>query len=119
MYCIKCGTLNPDNAIHCVNCGYPFPAVTPTAGSGYTVRPPQVPTRLPQAILVTMFCCQPFGIVAIVYAALATSKLSSGDYAGAMDCSQKATTWCWLAFWLGFVPMLFYIFFLIIAAASS
>ncbi|WP_257999941.1 CD225/dispanin family protein [Fischerella thermalis] len=26
-----------------------------------------VPTYLPQAILTTVFCCLPFGIVAIVY----------------------------------------------------
>lgn len=58
-------------------------------------------TYLAQAILVTLFCCQPFGIVAIVYAAQVNSKLTAGDHAGAADSSAKAKMWCWVAFGLG------------------
>jgi hypothetical protein len=52
-----------------------------------------VNTHLVGAILTTLFCCQPFGIVAIVFAALAESKKSSGDGRGAMDLAAKANTW--------------------------
>ncbi|NER07984.1 MAG: CD225/dispanin family protein [Okeania sp. SIO3C4] len=34
-----------------------------------------VPSYLTQAILITVFCCLPFGIVAIVYAAQVNSRL--------------------------------------------
>ena len=61
----------------------------------------EVPSYLVQAILATLFCCQPFGIVAIVYAAQVSNKLAAGDYHGAGDSSQKAKMWCWIAFGSG------------------
>ena len=42
------------------------------------------------AILTTLFCCLPFGIASIVYAAQVNSKWSAGDVAGAQNASQKA-----------------------------
>jgi hypothetical protein len=119
MYCSKCGTPNADNAVQCTNCGQPFYPASQPPRPFYGQSPPHIPTRLPQAILVTLFCCQPFGIVAIVYAALASSNLSSGDYAGAMDCSRKAATWCWLAFWLGLIPMLLWFGIIIVASFAE
>jgi hypothetical protein len=69
----------------------------------------QVPNHLVPAILCTIFCCLPFGIPAIVFAAQVNSKLQAGDVSGAMESSRKAKTWCWIAFWLGMIPMLFWI----------
>jgi len=46
------------------------------------------------AILATIFCCLPFGIVAIVYAAQAKGHLSSGDLEAAEETSSKARKWC-------------------------
>jgi hypothetical protein len=71
-----------------------------------------VPNYLVQAILCTLFCCLPFGIVAIVFAAQVNGKLAAGDYQGAVSCSDSARTWCWVSFWLGVVPMVLYVFFL-------
>jgi uncharacterized membrane-anchored protein len=45
------------------------------------------------AILTTLFCCLPFGIVSIVYAAQVDGKYNSGDYAGAVASSKSAKTW--------------------------
>jgi hypothetical protein len=56
-----------------------------------------IPTYLVQAILTTIFCCMPFGIVAIVYAAQVDSKLSVGDYEGARRSSDSAKMWCWVS----------------------
>lgn len=70
---------------------------------------PQVSNYLVPAILCTVFCCLPFGIPAIVFAAQVNSKLQGGDVPGAMESSRKAKTWCWIAFWLGVIPMLFWI----------
>ena len=42
------------------------------------------------AILSTLFCCLPFGIVAIVYAAKVDGLWNSGDQDGARDAAEKA-----------------------------
>jgi len=46
-----------------------------------------------ESILVTIFCCQPFGIVGIVYASQVNSKFDSGDYDGAVRASKDAKKW--------------------------
>ena len=46
-----------------------------------------------EAILVTIFCCQPFGIVSIVYAAQVNSKFAIGNYEGANNASNSAKNW--------------------------
>lgn len=45
------------------------------------------------AILATIFCCLPLGIVSIVYAAQVNSKWAAGDHAGARDAAAKARQW--------------------------
>jgi hypothetical protein len=62
-----------------------------------------VPNHLAPAILCTVFCCLPFGIPAIVFAAQVNSKLTAGDVIGAREASRKAKMWCWVSFWLGLV----------------
>lgn len=57
------------------------------------------------AILLTIFCCLPFGIVAIVYAAKVGPLKTAGDFAGALEASKKAKFWCWLSFGLGLAVM--------------
>lgn len=56
---------------------------------------------LVEAILVTIFCCQILGIVAIVFAAQVNSKFASGDYAGAESASKDAGKWTKIAFFAG------------------
>ncbi len=74
-----------------------------------------VANYLVQAILVTIFCCLPFGIVAIVFAAQVSAKLAAGDYAGAVNYSNNARTWCWVSFWVGFVPTVLYLILMAVA----
>ncbi|MBF1991021.1 CD225/dispanin family protein [Fischerella thermalis] len=78
-----------------------------------------IPTYLPQAILTTLFCCLPFGIVAIVYAAQVSSKLSAGDYEGAMQASKNAKIWCWASFGSGLAVIVIYILLFVIASLGS
>ena len=67
-----------------------------------TQQPVQnIPNYLVQSILVTLFCCLPFGVAAIVFASQVNSKLQMGDVAGAMEASKKAKTFCWVALGLG------------------
>lgn len=57
-----------------------------------------VPNYLVWAILSTLCCCLPAGIVAIVYAAQVDGKLSGGDYHGAVEASNNAKMWSWISF---------------------
>lgn len=69
---------------------------------------PNVPNYLVQSILVTIFCCLPFGIVAIINAGQVNGKLASGDIQGAMQSSKNASTWSWVAFGCGVASSIIY-----------
>ena len=77
------------------------PSAPPLSPSGVPAE--KVPNYLVQAILCTLCCCLPLGIVAIVYAAQVNTKFSAGDYTGAQEASKKAKMWCWISFGLGIV----------------
>lgn len=64
---------------------------TPAPGAGYAGTPPS--NWLVPAILATIFCCLPFGIVGIVFASQVNSKWSVGDVAGANEAAGKAKLW--------------------------
>ena len=49
------------------------------------------------AILATIFCCLPTGIVGIIYANQVNTKLLAGDYNGALQSSQNAKTWTYVS----------------------
>ena len=87
MQCGKCGAENDDRAYLCAQCGA---ALEEVRRSELPAFQGSIPTYLVQAILVTIFCCQPFGIVSIVFAAIATSHLSSGNRAAAIAASNNA-----------------------------
>lgn len=87
---------------------------------GWAAAAQSLPNYLVQAILTTIFCCQPFGIVAIVFAAQVNSKLTAGDVAGAQQASKNAKTWCWAAFITGAIPIVaFTIFFAVSAILTA
>jgi t-SNARE complex subunit (syntaxin) len=81
--------------------------------------PPNVPNYLVQAILCTLFCCLPAGIVAIVYAAQVNSKLAVGDVRGAMESSRNAKTWSWVSFGVGAAVIVIYVVIAFAAASSN
>ncbi|HJZ85945.1 MAG TPA: CD225/dispanin family protein [Polyangia bacterium] len=124
MYCPKCGSPNDDQSKHCVQCGealtrvVPPPPQAPAPGPAADAQlaplnPPgpgkNVPTYLAPAILATLFCCLPPGVVAIVFAAQVSSKLTMGDHAGALAASRQAKIWSWVAFGLGLAHGLFWV----------
>lgn len=114
MYCRKCGTLNDDNAYKCVSCGEVLQQIEATG------EPPQhIPNYLAPAILVTLFCCLPFGIAAIVFAAQVNSKVQSGDIQGAMESSRKAKMWTWWSFGVGLVVQVLYTFVTVFGALAG
>jgi hypothetical protein len=113
--CPNCGASNLENASICVNCGralagggaaqtYTPPPPPPNSFTGGPSPQPtgaQIPNYLIQSILVTLCCCLPLGVVAIIFAAQVNSKLSLGDVAGARDASDKAKLFCWIGFGIG------------------
>jgi hypothetical protein len=69
---------------------------------------PQVPNNLVWAILTTLFCCLPAGIVSIVYAAQVNGKLAAGDIAGARESSDNAKKWAMWSAIIAVVGMVLY-----------
>lgn len=72
--------------------GYGPPPTGPQYGYGGGPQGSPPPNHLAWAIISTVLCCLPLGIVSIVYAAQVNSKWSAGDAAGAMEASRKART---------------------------
>ena len=80
--------------------------------------PATVPNYLVPAIL-SVFCCMPLGVAAIIFAAQVNGKVAQGDIQGAMDSSKKAKMFSFIAIGLGLVVALFYIVFWVIIGGLS
>jgi hypothetical protein len=78
-----------------------------------------VPNYLVWAILATIFCCQPFGIVAIVYAAQTNGYLAAGNYEAALRASSTARNWCLAATICGLVIIALSAFFFLLPLIFS
>ena len=74
---------------------------------------------LVESILVTIFCCLPFGIVGIVNAAQVNSRLTSGHYNGAVNASKEAAKWTKLGFWIGLGVLALYLIAVFIFGATA
>jgi hypothetical protein len=123
--CPACGHVNEKNAFRCTSCNTviqqpPADPYGPPAGPpSYPAPHAQVPNYLAQAIIVTLVCCMPAGIPAIVFAAQSMSKAGSGDITGALESAQKAKTWCWVSFGIGAVIVAGYVIFFAFTLASG
>jgi interferon-induced transmembrane protein len=73
-----------------------------------TAAPVNVPNYLIPAIL-SLFCCWPLSIVAIIFAAQVNGKVASGDIQGAMDASKKAKLFSFIAIGIGLALGLIYL----------
>jgi uncharacterized membrane protein len=60
-----------------------------------------IPNYLWQSIVVTILCCLPTGIAAIVFATRVDKLATAGDIQGALDASKKARTWTIVSIPLG------------------
>lgn len=78
----------------------------PQSGGAPPVRPKNY---LVESILVTIFCCLPFGIPGIVFASQVNSKYDAGDYAGAEKASKQAKTWTLVSFIIGIAAVIIWI----------
>ncbi len=83
--------------------GYAPPASSQQLFGAYMEN---IPNYLVPAILSTILCCVPAGIVSIIYAVQVNNKKQVGDLAGAAEASSKAQTWFWVSFGLGLIVII-------------
>ncbi len=75
---------------------------------------------LVESILVTFFCCMPFGLVGLVHASQVETRFALGDVAGAERAAIEARRWTIVAMWVGIsVITLYFLFFGMIMTAAS
>lgn len=90
--------------------------------------PPEPPIPMPktwmvESILVTCFCCLPFGIVGIINASKVSSSYAQGFFQEAQRASAEAGKWTKIGFGIGLgvwiLYILIYAFFFIWAVNDS
>ena len=72
---------------------------TPPPSSG---APASVPNYLVPSII-SLFCCLPLGIVAVIFAARVNGQVQAGDTAGALESSRKAKMFSYIGLILGLI----------------
>ncbi len=80
-------------------------------------RPPK--TWLVESILVTLFCCLPFGIAGIVNASKVESKYYAGDVEGANRASAEAKKWTTVGVWIGVAVGILYFIAMMVAGGDE
>lgn len=99
--------------------GAPPPGFMPAADRAFSTPPgageayAPVDNHLVKAILSTLFCCMPLGIVAIVYASQVSGKLQRGFYDDAVASAEKANQWANFSIIAGFVVGVLYVLFVL------
>jgi delta 1-pyrroline-5-carboxylate dehydrogenase len=86
----------------------------PASGGGSAT----VPNYMVPAII-SIFCCWPLAIPAIIFASQVNSKLAAGDTAGAEDASKKAKMFAFIAIGLGVLCILIYVIMLVLGVGLS
>jgi len=69
---------------------------------------------LVEAILVTLLCCLPFGVVGIIFAAQVNTKQQAGDMEGAEKSRREAAKWTKIGFWVGLGCIILYFLFWVV-----
>ena len=118
MICPRCGKENNDNSSYCETCGEKlYSEVMEQQIQQHTERQPNnipehgqqpINNYLAFSILTTIFCCIPFGIVAIAYSCKVSKLLSLGDITGAMTASGKAKRWIIVTITVGIIVDIIY-----------
>lgn len=73
--------------------------------------PPMPNNYLVWAIIATICCCLPTGVVAIIYASKVSPAYIRGDYNAALDASSKAQWWVIISFVAGLIWLPFSVIF--------
>lgn len=118
MYCKYCGAEIEEKSRYCPKCGNPVGVADSDSMESKTHKDTvlQRPrNHLLLAILTTVFCCLPLGIVSIIYAAKTDDAWNVGKYEDAMFYSKKARSY---ALWGIFSLVILFVLYVILIAAG-
>ncbi|MBQ7730552.1 MAG: CD225/dispanin family protein [Lentisphaeria bacterium] len=116
MFCMHCGQELPPEAVFCLRCGQKVetasdaPAETTPAQSapeppaGSPAPPPKVDCGFTLAII-AVAVGSVIGIVALIYAVLASNMVQNGDYEGARRAARTGKIWSWTAIILSAIAL--------------
>jgi len=96
---------------------YQQPYYQPNYAQGQ--RPPKPDNYLVWAILSTLFCCLPLGIVSIVFSSKVDGQYNAGDYMGAQDSANKAKNFAMWGAIIGVVGLIIYILLVVFAGFAG
>lgn len=71
------------------------------------------------AILTTILCCMPAGVVSIIYAAKVNGLYAEGKYSEAASASKNAKTWAIVSAAVAGVGLVLYFLFIAVAMTIS
>ena len=123
-FCSKCGQQVKENTSFCPSCGS---AIKRTSEANQNIQnysqqnsnnslPPN--NYLVWSILVTILCCLPFGIVAIVYSSKVNGYWMAGYQREALEAANNAKIWTIVSAAVGGAIILAYLSYVIFAYAS-
>lgn len=135
--CNQCQAINADEAQFCCKCGAQLGA-SQRGGQqcGYQPLPkyqsqqqyqqvhqqqsnmPRPDNNMVWAILTTLFCCLPLGIVSIINASKVNGLYNSGDYNGAVEAARNAKNYALYSAICGVVVLVIYFILGFIGAIS-
>lgn len=96
----------------------PVPPTMPgTISTGGNV--PNTTLWLVLSILATLFCCLPFGIVAIIYSALAIGRVGANDLVMANKYIKNAKIWVIVSASISLVILILYVVLLAVGAVAG
>ncbi|MEG2380282.1 MAG: CD225/dispanin family protein [Oscillospiraceae bacterium] len=122
MFCKNCGASITDDEKFCPSCGSAIEAGQPWQQQQQQQQQNYAPTYMQQpaisstaylvwSIIVTILCCLPLGIPAIVFATKIDQSLRFGDIQGAMKNANMSKWFCiWGAIISVVVVVLYFIF---------
>lgn len=90
-----------------------------TPGYGGAPQGPMPDSNLVWAILSTLLCCLPLGIVSIVKSTQVSKLWSQGDQAGAVQASEDAKKWAIWSAIAGVVFLVLYIVLIVVVGVGS
>lgn len=140
-FCTNCGQPIEGDIRFCTYCGSPIPQAEPTPPPyepqmayeqqpSYNTQPQQQQSSRPQptgpkpknylvlAILSTILCCLPFGIVSIIFSAKVDNYWNAGNYIEAEQASRKAKGWMLAAVITSLVFIILYVVLIAIGVSA-